>query len=49
MFEIGDARIQKVHEMDLNGMTLEQLMPQMSEEDRTLLMPGHTTRRVTHS
>ena len=29
MFTVGDTTIQKVHEMDLNGFTLAQLLPAM--------------------
>ena len=31
VFEIGKAQVQKVHEMDLNGMTLAQLLPPLDK------------------
>lgn len=32
MFRIGSTTVQKVHEMDLNGMTLQQLMPDFDND-----------------
>ena len=31
-FHVGDSTICKIHEMDLNGFTLRQLLPEMDDE-----------------